>query len=102
MGHKILGVTTSCSDFFFDSVISVAWPVFQTPIRSEQKIRVEIFVRRGQKGSNFESVTPVPDIVGNQKFKIACVVACCPSIAMQTVQHCKGTAWLRGAAGLRI
>ena len=53
MGHKILGVTTSCSDLFFDSTNSVAWPGFRTPIRSEQKIIVEIFRKKGSKGVKF-------------------------------------------------
>ena len=58
MGHKILGVTTSCSDLFFDSTNSVAWPGFRTPIRVNKKSELKFSVRRGQKGSNFESMTP--------------------------------------------
>lgn len=40
---------------FFDSTISVAWPGSRTPVRSEQKIRVEMFREKGSKGVKFKA-----------------------------------------------
>jgi hypothetical protein len=38
----------------------------------------------------------------NSKWKCCVASLAAPSISIQTVQHCKGTAWLRGAGGVPI
>ena len=91
---KSFGVTASQQWplFFFDSTISGAWPWVRTPIRSEPNNQCWN-VPSGQKQSMTRVLTF--ECWKFQRSRIACVVACCPSISMQTVQHCKGAAWLR-------
>ena len=105
MTRKMLGVTASRRWlFFFDSSFSVVWPWVQMSVRNEPKIRGEMFHEKGWKGVKSKAWLLrhfQQDLnVRNSKCCVASPAA--PSISIQTVHHCKGTAWLRGAGWVLI